>query len=109
MLRKSILALVAAASLAMLAPTDASARGWGHGGWGGGWPGGGWRGPAIGLGLGLGLAGAYGGYGYPYGGYGYGGYPYGYASYDDGGCYVVRRRVWTSYGWRYQPVQVCGY
>jgi hypothetical protein len=93
--------------------------GWGGGGFrGGGWRGGGygwrgegygWRGPAygaIGLGVGLGLAGAYGGWGYPYG-YGYG-YP-GYANYDDGGCYLVRRRVWTNYGWRVRPVQVCGY
>ena len=79
---------------------------------GGGWHGGyGWRGPAfgaIGVGIGLGLAGAYGGWGYPYG-YGYG-YPYGYSSYyDDGGCYVMRRRVWTSRGWRLRPVQVCNY
>jgi hypothetical protein len=45
----------------------------------------------------------------PYG-YGYGGYP-GYASYygGDGGCYVTRRRVWTNYGWRFQPIQVCNY
>jgi hypothetical protein len=28
--------------------------------------------------------------------------------YDDGGCYVVRRRVMTRYGWRVRPVQVCG-
>jgi hypothetical protein len=62
--------------------------GWGGGGFrGGGWRGGGygWRGPAygaIGLGVGPRLAGAYGGWRYPYG-YGYG-YP-GYAAYDDGG------------------------
>src|SRR6266566_10066250 len=33
--------------------------------------------------------------------YGYG-YPYGYGSYAlvDGGCYLVRRRVMTPYGWR---------
>jgi hypothetical protein len=77
----------------------------------------GWRGPAfgaLGLGIGLGLAGAYAGYGYPYG-YAYGypyygdGYGYGYTSYGDDGCYVVRQRVWTPYGWRFQPVQVCGY
>jgi hypothetical protein len=45
------------------------------------------------LGVGLGLAGAYGGWG----GYGYG-YPGSYAYYGDGGCYLVRRRVWTGYG-----------
>jgi hypothetical protein len=27
--------------------------------------------------------------------------------YDDSGCYVVNRRVLTSYGWRIRPVQVC--
>ena len=109
MFRKVMLAVVAAGSLAMLAPTEASARGgFGggrfHGGGfhgGGGWRGGGF-GPAIGLGVGLGLAGAYSGYGY--------GYPASYAYYGgEGGCYVVRRRVWTNYGWRSQPVRVCNY
>ena len=38
---------------------------------------------------------------------GYGGYPYGYSSYYDPGCYVVRRRVWTPYGWRIRRVPVC--
>jgi hypothetical protein len=47
------------------------------------------------------LAGAYGAYGYPYG-YGYDSY-----AYDDGGCYLVRRRVMTPYGWRLRRVQVC--
>jgi hypothetical protein len=128
MLRKTMIALMAIASIGLLSPTDASARGGFGGGFrggggfgggfrgggfrGGGFRGGGWGGPAfgvLGLGVGLGLAGAYGGWGYPYG-YGYGGYP-GYASYygGDGGCYVTRRRVWTNYGWRFQPVQVCGY
>ena len=42
-------------------------------------------------------------YGYPYAaGYGYDDY------YGDGGCYVVRQRVLTPYGWRLRPVQVCG-
>jgi hypothetical protein len=54
------------------------------------------------VGLGLGLYAPY-----LYGGYGYG-YPYGYASYyDDGGCYLVRRRVMTPWGWRIRRVQVC--
>ena len=45
----------------------------------------------------------------PYGyGYGYG-YPASYAYYGDEGCYLVRRRIWTSYGWRLQPVRVCNY
>jgi hypothetical protein len=94
--------------------TPAQARGFGRGGGfggfrGGGFRGGGFRGAGIGLGLGLGLglASPYGyGYGYPYG-YGYGD-PYGYAGYyGDGGCYLVRRRVWTPYGWRIRRMQVC--
>ena len=67
---------------------------------GGGFRGGGFRGAGIGLGLGLGLAA-------PYYGYGYRGYPYGYSSYYDPGCYLVRRRVWTPYGWRFRRVTVC--
>ena len=43
---------------------------------------------------------------YPYNDY------YAYESYpyyeDEGGCYVVRRRVHTAYGWRVRRVQVCG-
>jgi hypothetical protein len=38
-------------------------------------------------------------------------YPYYTADdsyYDNGGCYVVQRRVHTRYGWRLRPVQVCG-
>jgi hypothetical protein len=93
-------------------------RGFGGGGFGGfrgggfgGFRGGGFRGAGLGVGLGLGLGlvagpyGYYGGYGYPYGGYGY---PYGYTGYDDeGGCYLVRRRILTPYGWRIRRVQVC--
>jgi hypothetical protein len=77
-------------------------RGGGFGGGfrGGGFRGGGFRGAGIGLGLGLGLAA-------PYYGYGYRGYPYGYSSYYDPGCYLVRRRVWTPYGWRFRRVTVC--
>jgi hypothetical protein len=44
-------------------------------------------------------------------GYDYWDYPdYAYddSYYDDGSCYVVQRRVHTSYGWRIRPVQVCG-
>ena len=51
----------------------------------------------------------FGGYGaYGYGGYGY---PDAYGYYDDeddGGCYLVRRRVMTRYGWRIRRVQVSG-
>jgi hypothetical protein len=42
-----------------------------------------------------------GGYGYPYG---YGGY---YDDYYNGGCYLIRQRVMTRYGWRVRRVQVC--
>ena len=46
-----------------------------------------------------------------YGAYGSGGYgypdAYGYYE-DDGGCYLVRRRVMTRYGWRIGRVQVSG-
>lgn len=80
----------------------AQARGRGGGFRGGGFRGGGFRGAGIGLGLGLGLAAPY-----YYGGYGYRGYPYGYSSYYDPGCYVVRRRVWTPYGWRIRRMTVC--
>ena len=52
---------------------------------------------AFGLGL-------YGAYPYYYDDY----YPY-YANddYYEDGCYVVKRRVYTRYGWRVRPVQVC--
>jgi len=76
--------------------------GFGHGGGGfrgGGFHGGGFRGGGFGVGLGLGLY----GYGYPYG------YPYGYGGYyeDEGGCYLVRRRIRTPRGWRIRRVEVC--
>lgn len=99
---RPIIAIAAAAFIALaFASTDASARpGGGHrGGFHGGHGGfhhhhGGFRGfgPAIGLGIGLGY-----GLGSPY--Y-YAGYP-GY-----GGC-IRPRRVWTAYGWRIVPVNVC--
>ena len=140
MLRKTAIALFAVASIGLLAPDVALARGGGgggggghggggfggghgggfgggHGGFGGGgfhgggFHGGGFRGRGFGLGLGFGgLYGAYdyGDYGYPY--YADGDYPYGYGDsyYDNGSCYVVRRRVHTPQGWRVRPVQVCG-
>jgi len=76
------------------------------GGFHGGFAGGGFRGRGfhdgfhrrafVGLGFG------------PYYDDGY--YPYAYNDddYDDGGCYVVRRRMHTHHGWRIRPVQVCG-
>ena len=55
----------------------------------------------VGTAFGLGL---YGAYPYYYDDY----YPY-YANgdYYEDGCYVVKRRVYTRYGWRVRPVQVC--
>jgi hypothetical protein len=121
MLRKTFLALAAAASIGLLVPGTASARG-GHGGGGGGWHGGGggwhggWRGGgwgwgfgglAAGAAIGYGLYGPYGyyGYGYPY--YG-GGYYDGYYGDEGGGnCYIVRRRVHTANGWRVRRVEMC--
>ena len=118
MLRKALIVLAAAASVGLLAPGVAQARGGhgfgghgfgGHGFGGHGFHGGFGRGFGIGaFGLGLGL-------GYGYYGYGYG-YPYPYPYYGDyyaydggyGGCYVVRRHVHTRYGWRIRPVEVCG-
>ena len=116
MLRKWMFGLTAVAALALVAPTAALARG-GFGGHGGGFLGGGFHGGGfhrggfggrgVGIGLGLGLAGAglYGGYGY--GAYGYG-YPYAIGGYDDeGGCYLVRRRIMTPAGYRVRRVEVC--
>ena len=48
-------------------------------------------------GFGLGLYGAY-----PY----YDDYAYNDDYYADG-CYIVNRRVYTRFGWRLRPVQVC--
>src|SRR5262245_25402789 len=86
-MRKIIIGLLGAATIAVLAmpaiSTDAAARGWGHhygryGGWRGGW---GWR-----------------------GGY----YPYAYYPYYTGySCYRTVR-VWGPYGWGWRRVWVCG-
>lgn len=167
MLRKTIIALFAVASVALLAPDAASARGgFGGGGFhgggfhsGGGFHGGGigmggggfraagigggfrsaaipaagFRGAtfaansfhggfhsgfrhhrfpfvaaAIGAGLGYGLYGPYGYYDDYYADPYYANYGYDDSYYGDSGCYIVRQRVLTRYGWRFRPVQVCG-
>jgi hypothetical protein len=54
------------------------------------------RGGGFGPGFGLGI--------YP--GYYYPGYYYPYYA-DEGGCYLVRQRVMTRYGWRIRRVQIC--
>jgi hypothetical protein len=90
MLRKTIIALFAVAAVGLVSPSVTFAAGGHHGG---GHGGGGFRGGGFGLGIG--------GYGYPYG---YGGY---YDDYYNGGCYLIRQRVMTRYGWRVRRVQVC--
>jgi hypothetical protein len=87
MLRKMMMACVAAAAIATVAiPTDASARWYGHGGWRGGW---------------------HGGYGYRGWGYRpYAYYPYAYGAYAYGGCYRTVR-VFTPWGPRWRRVWVC--
>lgn len=111
---RPFIAILAAAFIGLaFVSTDASARpgggGFRGGGFHGGFHGGGFRsgfhggfrhggfrrfGPAVAVGLGLGLAA-----GYPY--YAYGGYPYGYD-----GC-LEPRRLWTPYGWRVRWINVC--
>jgi len=112
MLRKTFMALFVLAAVAVILPTVASARG--GGGHGGGFGGGGFHGGGFG-GFGGGFRGrGFGAYGFGpyYGGYypyAYGYYPYAYSNYyDDAGCYLVRRRVMTPYGWRIRPVELCG-
>jgi hypothetical protein len=102
-MKKSLLALVAVATLAVSMASPAYA-------WRGGW------GPGIGLGLlgGAIIGGAiasspYYGPGYygPGPGYGY----YGGPGYVDGGpygpCYWQRQRFWDGYGWQVRNVRVC--
>ncbi|MFZ2159776.1 MAG: hypothetical protein WAV72_27145 [Bradyrhizobium sp.] len=50
----------------------------------------------------------YGGYPFGYGAY-YDGYPYGYSSYyyDEGGCYVVHRKVKIKKHWRIRRIVIC--
>jgi len=127
MLRKTIIALLAAAPMAMFAPDAAFARG---GGGGGGHFGGGHFGGGMGGGMHMGggphfggggfHSGFHGGFHHRFGGIGlgfygpyydsdyypYGGYP-SYVDEGDSGCYLVRRRVHTRYGWRLRRVQIC--
>src|SRR5712672_3422921 len=127
-MRKTIIALFALAAVGLVQPTAAFARGGGGGGGGGHGGGGGGHGGGMGGGGGFRGGGFHGGFasrgfhgggfhrrafvGFGLGSYGYydGYYPYAYNDdyYDDGGCYVVRRRVHTRYGWRVRPVQICG-
>src|SRR6185437_4968378 len=98
MLRKALIVLAAAASVGLLAPEMAQARGMGGHGMGGGhgFGGHGFGGHGFGRGVGIGAFGLGLGLGYGYG------YPYygDYYAYDGGygDCYVVRQRVHTRYG-----------
>ena len=94
-----------ATALAQINDKSTHDGGGGHGGGfgGGGFHGGGFHGRFHGgfhrrAFAGFGFGSYYDGY-YPYADNDY---------YDDGGCYVVRRRVMTRCGWRVRPVQVCG-
>jgi len=136
MLRKSMIALLAMAAAALLAPDTASARGggyraaavrtgtfagnaWRTGFYPGYRP---WRRFPVAAAAVVGAGLAYGAYSNGYGYYGdayYGNayYPpydtegnYVYNSggyYGDGSCYIVQRRIPTPYGWMLRPVQVC--
>jgi hypothetical protein len=127
MFRKTLFVLIVAMIGTALVSTGASARGgfggggfggggfhggfagggWRGGGWGGGWRGAGWGwrgrgwgwGPAVAVGVGLGVAGA------AWGPWGWGDPGWGYAGWD-GGC-TRWRQVWTGWGWRPVPVNVC--
>jgi hypothetical protein len=128
MFRKALIALAAAIVGIALVTSEASARGgfggfhgggfhggfagagWRGGGWGGwrgagwGWRGGGWGwGQAVGVGVGLGVASAaWGPWGWGWGpGWGWG------SSYGWGDGCTTWRRVWTGWGWRLVPVNVC--
>src|SRR5580704_12508142 len=106
-MRKSLMAVAAAATLAvsaLAAPAPAHAQRW--------------IGPAVAGGLiggaivGGAIASSPGYYGYGPGyygpGYGYYGGPAYVAAPAEGGCYWQRQRFWDGYGWRIRRVQVCG-
>jgi hypothetical protein len=113
-MRKAIIALFALAAVGLVQPTAAFAGGGGGGGGhGGSFHSGGFHGGFAGGGFHSG--GFHGRFhrrafaGFGFGPYYDGYYPYAYNDYyDDGGCYIVRRRVMTRYGWRVRSVQVFG-
>jgi hypothetical protein len=99
-MKKSLMALVAVATLAVSMASPAYA-------WRGGW---GW-GPGVAAGLigGAIVGGAIASTAHPYGYYGPG---YGYGpGYVDGGpygpCFWQRQRFWDGYGWAVRNVRVC--
>lgn len=102
-LRKTMVALAITVIGAVVATTEASARGWGHhGGFYRGYYGRGFYGPGFGY------------YGYPFGYGGPGGWGYGYIPYEEQwsesgpSCYrELRGRTRTNKGWRDRYVTVC--
>jgi hypothetical protein len=116
---KTVIALLAVASVGLAAPTMALARGGGGGGGHGGgafrggtaFHDGGFRGDESGRGFdrgrGFGHDRDFGRrFGFGFGGYyPYDNYAYDDSYYDDGNCYVVQQRVHTTHGWRLQPVR----
>lgn len=120
MTRKWMVALLALAAVGLVQPAAAFARGGGGGGHGGGGMGG--HGMGGGSFHSSAIHGGFGGGGFHGGfhhgfhnrafvGFGIGPYAYYddyYPYYYDDGCYLVRHRVLTHYGWRIRRVQVCG-
>ena len=107
MLRKTFIALAAAASIGLLVPGAASARGFGHGG-GGGWHGGGWHGGWGGGGWRR--RGWYGGgWGWGWGAPVLGFYstPYYYDDYGYAYCRYRTVRIHTPWGWRWGRRRIC--
>jgi len=84
-MKRTLLAIGAAAVLAAAVPTTASAQHRHGGHWGGGY----WGGPGISFGLGVAPG--------PY---------YGYSDYGYADCYRFRR-VRTPFGWESRRVRVC--
>jgi hypothetical protein len=105
MMRKPAIALVAGAAICLMTSSGAFAGGHGGGGGHEGFHHEGFHHEGF-------HEGFHGGFhrhaffGFGFGPYPVGGYPY-YDNYDDAGCYLVRRRVWTPYGWRIRRVAVC--
>ena len=116
-MRKTVVALMALAAIGLAGSTGALARGGGgggggHGGGGGGGGhfggGGGFHGGGPGGFHGGGFHDGFRGHGFI--GLGVGPFPYDSYYYDndeEGGCYLVRRRVHTHHGWRIRRFEVC--
>ena len=102
-MKRTIIALAAAGTLAAALPSSAQAHCNGCG-----VAAGVVGGLAAGAIIGSAANGYYGGYapGY-YGGYGPGYYAYAPGPAYYGGCYWTRQRIWDGWGWRLRRVRVC--